>query len=90
MLGVSISTPAALRLRYTGRREQCYTCNQTLKRVPFGAFYIQGDLMKASDFIKKKGKKSTGKGKKMNMVDWIGQRRGKKAMAAKGEDEEEC
>lgn len=46
--------------------------------------------MKASDFVKKKGK-AAGKGKKMNLMDWIGKRRaankGGKAMAAADEDE---
>lgn len=43
--------------------------------------------MKASDFVKKKGKPAAGKGKKMNLMDWIGQRRGKKGAAAKGDEE---
>lgn len=46
--------------------------------------------MKASDIVKKKGKKAGGK--KMNLMDWIGQRRkgAKKPMKNDGDDDEEC
>lgn len=47
--------------------------------------------MKASDFVKKKGKPAAGKGKKMNLMDWIGQRRkGKGGGKPMADDDEEC